>query len=120
IGLDGARANRIARGHDATGDQVPLWDLPALAGAGALRSDVEDMLQWAAAHLDVEGDGLPRALRVAQEPRAEISAGQGSETEIGLGWMMSRAAGRRFVWHTGATGGFYSFVGFEPDSGRAV
>lgn len=120
IGLDGGRANRIARGHDATGDEVPLWDLPALAGAGALRSDVEDMLQWAAAHLDVEGDGLPRSLRVAQEPRAEISAGQGSETEIGLGWMMSRAAGRRFVWHTGATGGFYSFVGFEPDSGRAV
>ena len=120
IGLDGDRARRIARGHDATGAEVPLWDLPTLAGAGALRSDAEDMLTWAAAHLEAKGEGLSSALQVAQQPRAAISEGQGSETDIGLGWMMSRAAGRRFVWHTGATGGFYSFVGFEPDSGRAV
>lgn len=120
IDVSGERAQRIARGHDATGAEVPLWDLPALAGAGALRSDAADMLRWAGAHLDGDPDGLATALRVAQEPRAAISEGQGSATDIGLGWMMSRARDRRFVWHTGATGGFYSFVGFEPDRGRAV
>lgn len=119
IALEGERAERIARGHDATGEVVPLWDLPALAGAGALRSDVGDMLRWLDAPLASGGDGLGEALRIAVEPRNPISAGEQAETDIGLGWMVSRTGDQRFVWHTGATGGSYTFVGFDPAQSEA-
>ena len=120
IGLEGERAGRIARGHDPTGEVVPLWDLPALAGAGALRSDAADMLTWVGAHLTSRGEGLGAALQTASTPLNSISTGDQAATDIGLGWMVSRTGDRRFVWHSGATGGFHTFVGFEPGEGRGV
>jgi CubicO group peptidase (beta-lactamase class C family) len=60
---------RFAGGHDRRGRPVPHWELPALAGAGALRSTVADLLRF----LELQrGDG-PEALRLAaratHEPR---------------------------------------------------
>ena len=42
---------RLALGHNDKLVTVPNWDLPALAGAGALRSSVNDMLTFLAANL---------------------------------------------------------------------
>src|SRR4029453_3090616 len=39
---------RLAAGHNAALKPVPNWDLPTLAGAGALRSTVNDLLKFAA------------------------------------------------------------------------
>jgi len=40
---------RLATGHDPALNPVANWDLPTLAGAGALRSTVNDMLKFVAA-----------------------------------------------------------------------
>jgi CubicO group peptidase (beta-lactamase class C family) len=37
---------------------------------------------------------------------------------IGLGWHVVRASG--VVWHNGGTGGYRSFVGFDPARGVGV
>jgi len=42
---------RLANGHNQALKPVPNWDLPTLAGAGALRSTVNDMLKFVAANL---------------------------------------------------------------------
>ena len=42
ITLDEEMQSWMTIGHDQAGNVVPLWDLPSLAGAGALRSDVTD------------------------------------------------------------------------------
>jgi CubicO group peptidase (beta-lactamase class C family) len=36
------------------------------------------------------------------------------QAEIGLGWLIYSTDGREIVWHNGATGGFSSFVGYDP------
>jgi len=51
ITLEGDMQDWMANGHDEEGNVVPLWDLPTLAGAGALRSDVGDMLTFLAANI---------------------------------------------------------------------
>jgi serine-type D-Ala-D-Ala carboxypeptidase/endopeptidase len=42
---------RLAAGHDPSMEPAKNWDLPTLAGAGALRSDADDMLTFIAANL---------------------------------------------------------------------
>src|SRR5262249_28588671 len=71
---DPERAGRLAQGHDAEGNPVPSWDLPTLAGAGALRSTGHDLLTFLAANLVGDEPDLPAALRAAiavcQQPQA--------------------------------------------------
>ena len=42
---------RLAIGHDSSLRRVENWDLPTLAGAGALRSTAHDLLNFLAANL---------------------------------------------------------------------
>ena len=111
ITLSPALRARIAPGHDATGEVVPNWDLPTLAGAGALRSTVGDMLTFLAANLDTSASPLTRALKQTHVSRR----GAGSATmTIGLGWhILARPQGAAIVWHNGGTGGYRSFAGFD-------
>ena len=42
---------RFATGHNRFGEPVRHWDVPTLAGAGALRSTANDMLKYVSANL---------------------------------------------------------------------
>lgn len=106
ITLSPALRARLAPGHDAAGQVVPNWDLPTLAGAGALRSTAHDMLTFLAANLDSTS-----VFRQAHLPRH--AAGNATMT-IGLGWhILARPGGASITWHNGGTGGYRSFTGFD-------
>ena len=107
----------IAVGHTRRGRPVGDWHLPALAGAGALRSSVRDLLLLLRAHLDPTSTPLEAAVRAVVEPRARISR----PLSVGLGWhILERKDAVRWWWHNGGTGGFRSFVGFDPAATRGV
>ena len=107
ITLTPALKARVAPGHDAEGHVVPNWDLPTLAGAGALRATAQDMLTYLAANLDTAGP-----FRMARVSRR--AAGAATMT-IGLAWhILARPAGASIIWHNGGTGGYRSFTGFDP------
>ena len=99
----------LALGHDEQGHVVPNWDLPTLAGAGAIRSTTNDMLKFLDANLHPERGALQRAMAFAQKDRA--AAGN---MRIGLNWLTSYAGTDTIVWHNGGTGGYRTFLGFEP------
>ena len=63
----------LIAGHDERGDEVPLWDLPTLAGAGALRSTAADLLLFLAANLETDRGPLGAAMDLAQTERAQTS-----------------------------------------------
>jgi CubicO group peptidase (beta-lactamase class C family) len=102
---------RLAPGHDGDGNVVPNWDLPTLAGAGALRSTANDMLTYLAANLDTSTAPLTRAMRDAHAPRRDAGA---PTTQIGLAWHITARPNGKIVWHNGGTGGYRSFTGFDP------
>ena len=99
----------LALGHDEQGHVVPNWDLPTLAGAGAIRSTTNDMLKFLSANLHPERGALERAMAFAQKDRA--AAGN---MRIGLNWLTTYAPTDTIVWHNGGTGGYRTFIGFEP------
>ena len=110
-----ARGRRIA-GTNIDLAPVPYWTFDALAGSGGLVSDVHDQLALIDAELDAASGSrqtLRPAMRLTQEPQLE----QHDTPDEGLGWQID-SAGR--LWLNGSTGGFHSFIGFDPKTRRGV
>lgn len=99
---------RLAPGHGGT-IVVPNWDIPALAGAGALRSTANDMLTFLAANTGLTATSLQAALEMTHESRVETSS---PSMLVGLGWHIRVTDELEIVWHNGGTGGYRSFIGF--------
>lgn len=99
----------LALGHDEEGHVVENWDIPALAGAGAIRSTTTDMLRFLDANLHPERGRLERAMAFAHEERAPAG-----NMMIALNWLILRAGADTIIWHNGGTGGYRTFIGFEP------
>ena len=115
--LSPAMRARLAPGHDAAGAAAANWDLPALAGAGALRSTVNDMLKFLAANLGAGEGPLGPAL---QETHRIRHATDNSDMDIGLAWQVFHNFGTDLVWHNGGTGGYHSWIGFVKSRGTGA
>jgi len=103
----------MTRGHNDAGEVVPYWGLTdAMAGAGGLRSNAEDMLVYLKAN--VAGPATTdahRAIRSAHEIRREVKPGQ----SIGLAWNVVEANGRKVWMHGGGTAGYITMIAFDPE-----
>jgi CubicO group peptidase (beta-lactamase class C family) len=100
----------LAVGHDQGGAAVENWDLPTLAGAGALRSTANDMLKFLAANMGLRKTELLPAMQQTQVVRRSTGT---PDLSIGLGWHIFSKYGTEIVWHNGGTGGYHSFIGFD-------
>lgn len=101
---------RLALGHNPAGTVVANWDLPTLAGAGALRSTVTDMLKYLAANLDSTSKPLGTTLAFTHTSRRPTTS---PTLTMGLGWHILKSPGGSVVWHNGGTGGYRTFMGFD-------
>ncbi|MGH2988166.1 MAG: serine hydrolase domain-containing protein [Solirubrobacterales bacterium] len=119
---------RAARGHDPLGFAVRRWDLAAIAPAGGIVSTAADMRRWLSAQLHPDSAAFAEAIRMAHEPRVplHVSAlgrvlGAGlAGSRVGLAWITTEVGERAVTWHNGGTGGFGSFVGFDPEAGCGI
>ena len=100
----------MANGHNSQGDVVPLWDLPTLAGAGALRSDVTDMLVFLDANLGIAETSLERSMRDSHEVQKRMS----KRMAVAMNWHVQYVGDEQILWHNGGTAGFRTFIGFDP------
>ena len=109
---------RFAQGHSRRGRPVPHWDLSALAGAGALRSTVADLLRFLRLQLGEGDPALVRAAALTHAPRWQ----RRGKLAVGLGWMRltPRGSEHELLFHNGGTGGFRSFAGFAPATDTAA
>ena len=112
ISLRPADRERLAPGHSPGGSEVRNWDLNALAGAGAVRSNADDMLKFLAANLRPPEGALGRAIQASHVPRTSFS----ETARVGLLWgIQSTRFGRTFIWHNGGTAGYRTYTGFDPE-----
>ena len=108
---------RLAVGHGQNLEAIPNWDLAALAGAGALRSSANDMLTFLAANLGYVKTSLAPAM--AAEISIRRPAG-GPDMQIAYNWLIQTKNGKSIIWHNGGTGGYRTYMGFDPDSKTGV
>lgn len=117
VGLSPELSARLAIGHDAHLNAVDNWDMPTLAGAGALKSTANDMLTFLSAALGYTKTPLAPAM-AAQLAVRRPTGNPGME--VALGWHIVTDSGREMVSHDGGTGGYRSFVAFDPKARTGV
>lgn len=105
-----------ATGHDTRGAAVPYWSFATLAGAGAVRSNANDMLNYLAAQCGQTDTPLRGAMDLTQQKRAPAYG----VMHIGLGWLIRTYKGHDVWWHNGGTNGFSSFAAFTRDPNVAL
>lgn len=89
--------------------------------AGALTSDITDMLKYA----ELQMNGTPEYLSVAHEALAEVNATPAKSAKmnihidsVGAGWMIDSE--NNVIWHNGGTSNYNSYLGFDPDKKVSV
>jgi CubicO group peptidase (beta-lactamase class C family) len=107
---------RLAHGYTATLEPAANWDLPTLAGAGALRSTANDMLTFLAAAMGYTSTPLDGAFRTMLATRRPASP----PIEIALGWHITKMPDAEIIWHNGGTAGYRTWAGYEPRSRAGV
>ncbi|MDQ6786745.1 MAG: beta-lactamase family protein [Acidobacteriota bacterium] len=116
IKLSPAMQARLIKGFDENGKPTANWDLPTLAGAGALRSSANDMLKFIAENLEPNKTPLAAAMLNAQLPRHRAKS-QKNTMYVGLGWHILNFKGNEIIWHDGGTGGYTSVICFDKKHG---
>jgi len=100
---------RLAVGHAYALEPTPNWDLGALSAAGALRSTANDLLTFLSANLGYTKTPLSQAMAAMLKVRRDRDRGT-----IGLGWFFDLRGGIEIISHSGSTGGYQSFIGYDP------
>ncbi len=106
----------LATGYRDTSPVKPwTWNNQSvLTGAGGIVLNAEDMLKFVAAQLNSDNSILTTAFKEAHKEQGDA----GSPTmQIGLGWHIRE---HKYIWHNGGTGGFRSFIGFDPVKKKAI
>lgn len=114
IKLTDKQRERLAPPYDAALQKSKNWDIPTLAGAGGIRSTVNDMLKFIAANHAEDDQPLTKALRLSHEKRHAMEEGEA----IGLAWHIESDGITR--WHNGMTGGYASWVSVVPGRNAGV
>jgi CubicO group peptidase (beta-lactamase class C family) len=117
-----AQANEhLALGYEWNEDKLEythkiMRDLVAIAPAGAINSNANDMAQWIRLQLgrgEIDGERLisEQALVETWAPNIAIN----DSMDYGLGWMLREQSGTRVVEHGGNIDGFAAQVTLFPD-----
>jgi serine-type D-Ala-D-Ala carboxypeptidase/endopeptidase len=111
IALTASMRERLAQGHLSNLEPASNWDLPTLAGAGALRSTANDLLKFMKATCLTEaGAPLRTAIELLLRTRRPTDSGN---AKVGLGWFVTSGNNDEIVWKDGMTGGYACFAGFS-------
>jgi len=98
------------------GETIPVWSFDALAGAGALWSDAQDLMRLAAFAMNNDQWPLEQSID-AQRQMLDVGAGEFTLTPV---WHTVETASGRVYWHNGATAGHRSFLGFRPETDESI
>jgi serine-type D-Ala-D-Ala carboxypeptidase/endopeptidase len=108
---------RFAAGHSADLVTVSRWDIPTLAGAGALRSSANDLLNFLAATMGYTHTTLAPAMKAM----LSIKRPTGQPfVDTAMGWAIDTRGGNEIIWKNGGTGGYRTFIGYAPRSGVGI
>lgn len=102
--------------YDEKGKQVPSWDFQALAGAGSLKSSINDLLRFTQYQFKLPENNLENAFALTRQFTFYLPP----NTDIGLGWHMTMTDGVTSYVHSGATSGSSSFIALIPDLKSAI
>ena len=94
------------------GKPADYWLFDCLAGAGAIKSTVADLLKYLDAHIEYKSENFSAVADKIMQPVKPVSV----NIQICYGWHTLENLKHRVFWHNGGTYGFSTFTAFEPNS----
>lgn len=107
-------SKRFVKVYGLKAMETKAWDFDALAGCGALKSTVNDLLVYAKNNMESGDPDLSAAFNLSHEITFS------KQPTVGLGWLLSQVTGDVYYWHNGGTGGSRSFLAFNIKKKTAV
>lgn len=104
-------ADGLSYGYTASGLPAAPWTMGGSASAGAIRSTAHDLSIWLRATMEGTAPGAEAA-----EPREDYD----ESDRIGWAWVTTTDRSPNLTWHNGGTGGYRSFLGFDPASQQGI
>lgn len=116
VQLNKNQKEHLAVGYNHSEPVLP-WDFnDATAGQGALRSTITDMMKFLKCNLFFDTP-LKNSIQLSQEIQFTDYE---KEVAVGLGWHVGHIKGQKYLFHSGATGGYRSYIGMLPDSKNGI
>ena len=116
--INQAMNQRLAPGHSYLLERLPNWDMGALTPGGGLKSTASDLLTLLGVALGYQD--TPLASAMANTMNVRRPAGH-PDRQTGLGWeILTLLPGYEFISHSGATGGYRTFVGMDRGTPSGV
>jgi CubicO group peptidase (beta-lactamase class C family) len=117
IALSADMQKHLAQGHDVKLKPAPLWDFPAMPGAGTVRTNAKDLTAFLKACMGRMQTPLNTSLAQLLQTRRPTSL---AGTEAGLGWFISSNKDEQIVWKSGLSLGCNTYIGFSTQSRRGA
>ena len=99
--------SNFATGYNDKGKETPRWDLGDQAGAGGIKSTIEDMALYLNENIKESSTVIKNAHKIQFEQKTDRMA---------YSWFVQTTkSGNTLLWHNGGTYGFTSFCGFVKE-----
>lgn len=114
ITVNESHLDRYVQAYDKKGNLVPPIELPAINGAGAIKSTMNDMLTYVEHQIGVKDSPLREAIALTHEKQSVQAT---KHLEMGLYWMIENKkwAETPVIHHGGTTVGFHTYCGFMKE-----
>jgi serine-type D-Ala-D-Ala carboxypeptidase/endopeptidase len=116
VNADTLERTRLATGYSLGNKPLPPARFRTLSAVGGLRSSANDLLTFLSVNMKPAGP-LATAIADTQSLRGRVGALQDNSS---LGWRIRGRGEEQVFWTAGRSGGFYTFIGWEPASARAI
>ncbi len=100
--------------------EIKLREWIAPKGSGGFYSSTNDLLIFLSANMRLSKSSLSDAMILSQQPQFQFYNDTKESRFAGLGWRVLDREGEQITMLTGATDGFRSFIGFDPNLNRGV
>lgn len=111
ISLTPPLLKNTATGHSEYGKAVPPLNLSSIEAGGAFRSNMNDMLTFAAANLSLIPSNLAPAMQLTHAKH--IKKESNGPDYATMGWTLWEKDGRNLIFKDGGTPGFRTFIGID-------
>ncbi|TAG05655.1 MAG: DUF3887 domain-containing protein [Cytophagia bacterium] len=108
------KKEHFAQGYNEEGKAVSSWEFQSMAAAGAIRSNIEDMLKYINNYLNPDKNML-NSINLTKKVTFEYA-----QNKVGLGWHIAKSKEYDIWQHGGGTGGFRTLAAFCPDTKNGV
>lgn len=104
-------STRLIKGRSLTGE-VPNWSFNVLAGAGGIKSTVNDMIKFVKKNIETKDS----AYLLMRDSTFKVS----ETMNMGLGWHLIKKEGVEYLFHNGGTGGYSSSLIIDVTNKKGI